>query len=166
MTGLPSHLTALGQVVLAACANRNLMIATAESCTGGLIAACITAIPGCSQWMDCGFVTYSNAAKERMLGVPADMLARHGAVSEAVARAMAEGALTHSGAAVSVAVTGIAGPGGGTPDKPVGLVHIAAARRFMTTLHARRVFPGNRDDIREATVAVALEMLLRRTDPD
>ena len=105
-----------------------LRIATAESCTGGLVAARLTEIPGSSTVVDRGFVTYSNAAKTEMLGVPAGLIAQHGAVSEAVARAMAEGALARSGADVAVAVTGIAGPGGATAAKPVGLVHFAVAR--------------------------------------
>ena len=109
-------------------ARKNLRIATAESCTGGLIAGLLTEIPGSSDVVERGFVTYSNEAKEDMLGVPRRSDRRHGAVSEAVARAMAEGALKHSHAQMAVAVTGIAGPGGGTAEKPVGLVYIAAAR--------------------------------------
>jgi nicotinamide-nucleotide amidase len=120
---------ARAEAVLALCRTRKIMIATAESCTGGLVAAALTAIPGSSDVVDRGFVTYSNAAKTEMLGVPPGLISEHGAVSEPVARAMAEGALAHSAAAVSVGVTGIAGPGGGTAAKPVGLVHFAAASR-------------------------------------
>ena len=141
------------------CRSRKLMLATAESCTGGLIAGLISSVPGSSDVLDCGFITYSNAAKTRMTGVPAQLIARHGAVSEAVARAMAEGALTYSGADIAVAVTGVAGPGGGTPEKPVGLVHCAAARRGHATLH-HRLDLGNigRSDVRMRTVAEALRM--------
>ena len=112
--------------LLDACRARALKLATAESCTGGLIAALLTEIPGSSDVVERGFVTYSNAAKTEQLGVPADLIATHGAVSEPVARAMAEGALSHSHADLAVSVTGVAGPGGGTATKPVGLVHLAA----------------------------------------
>jgi nicotinamide-nucleotide amidase len=135
-------------------------IATAESCTGGLIAALLTEIPGSSDVFGRGFVTYSNKAKEDMLGVPAATLRQHGAVSEAVARIMAEGAIRNSTAQLSVAVTGIAGPGGGTEEKPVGLVHIAAARAGEPTLHREYRFGDiGRSAIRLASVAAALEML-------
>src|ERR1700761_2206658 len=107
--------------LLAAARGNNFRIATAESCTGGMIAALLTEIPGASDVVERGFVTYSNDAKEDLLGVPADLIPQYGAVSEAAARAMAEGAVKHSLAQVAVAVTGVAGPGGGTPDKPVGL---------------------------------------------
>ena len=108
---------------------RGITIATAESCTGGLLAATLTAVPGSSDVFERGFVTYSNASKSEMLGVPVWLIERHGAVSEDVARAMAGGALTHSRATIAIAVTGVAGPGGGTAEKPVGLVHFAAGRR-------------------------------------
>jgi nicotinamide-nucleotide amidase len=121
--------------LLAACRSRGLKIATAESCTGGLIAAILTEVPGSSDVVERGFVTYSNEAKTEMLGVPAELITRHGAVSEEVARAMAEGALQHSRADIAVAVTGVAGPGGGTAAKPVGLVHLAAANRGGATTH-------------------------------
>lgn len=137
-----------------------LMVATAESCTGGLVAGALTAIPGSSDVVDRGFVTYSNAAKTEMLGVPADLIARHGAVSEPVARAMAEGALAHSRADVSVAITGIAGPGGGSDAKPVGLVHFGAACRDRPTVHLERRYGDlGRDGIRAAAVADALALL-------
>ncbi len=138
---------------------QKLTLATAESCTGGLIAAALTAIPGSSDVLDCGFITYSNAAKIRLLGVPADMIAAVGVVSKSVARAMAEGALIHSDADIAVSVTGIAGPGGGSADKPVGLVWFGAARRGGGTLSERHVFPGDRDTIRAATVATALRLV-------
>jgi nicotinamide-nucleotide amidase len=135
-------------------------IATAESCTGGLIAALLTEIAGASDVFGRGFVTYSNKAKEDMLGVPAATLRQYGAVSEAVARIMAEGAIRNSTAQLSVAVTGIAGPGGGTEQKPVGLVHIAAARAGEATLHREYRFGDiGRHEVRLASVEAALEML-------
>jgi nicotinamide-nucleotide amidase len=138
---------------------QGLTLATAESCTGGLIAAALTAIAGSSATVLCGFVTYSNASKAAMLGVPPDVLAREGAVSEAVARAMAEGALARSGATLTIACTGVAGPGGGSAIKPVGLVHMAAARADRPTMHHRMLFPGDRDAVRAATVREAFAML-------
>ncbi|PHK96393.1 damage-inducible protein CinA [Pseudoroseomonas rhizosphaerae] len=145
---------------------RGLTLATAESCTGGLVSAVLTAVPGSSATLLAGYVTYSNGAKARMLGVPQEMLAAHGAVSEPVARAMAEGALRDSGADLAVSLTGIAGPGGATPGKPVGLVHLAASRRGGGTLHRRCVFPGDRDAVRAASVAMALEMVGRQARAD
>ena len=142
--------------------SHGLRVATAESCTGGLIAGALTEIPGSSDVVDRGFVTYSNAAKTEMLGVDAVLIQTRGAVSEEVARAMAEGALAHSVAEIAIAVTGIAGPGGGTPIKPVGLVHIACARRSGETLHERHVFPGDRRAVRLATVDKALDLVLRQ----
>ncbi len=148
--------------LFAACrAAGNASIATAESCTGGLISAALTAVPGSSQWFERGFVTYSNAAKTELLGVPADLIARHGAVSEEVAQAMAEGILAHAPVFAGVAVTGIAGPDGGTADKPVGLVHIAAARQGGQTGHEWHIFPGGRQDIRKASALSALDLLTR-----
>ena len=138
---------------------RGLKIATVESCTGGLIAGCITAIAGSSDVFDRGFVTYSNEAKSDLVNVPASLIARVGAVSEEVARSMAEGALRVTTADAAVAVTGIAGPGGGSADKPVGLVHIAAARRDGRTTHERHVFPGDRTAIRLLSVDAALTCL-------
>jgi nicotinamide-nucleotide amidase len=126
--------------VLSACRERGELIATAESCTGGLVAGALTAIPGASDVFERGFVTYSNASKSEMLGVPVWLIERHGAVSEDVARAMAGGALTHSHANLAVAVTGIAGPDGGTAEKPVGLVHFAAGRRDQPIVHERVLF--------------------------
>ena len=153
-------LEGLADRVLAAFRAKGLKIATAESCTGGLIAATLTAVAGSSDVVDCGFVTYSNDAKTELLGVPESMLARVGAVSEEVARAMAEGALARSHADISVAVTGIAGPGGGTTEKPVGLVHLTAARRGGAVRHEQHVYLGNRDDVRRQTVQTALTLLL------
>jgi nicotinamide-nucleotide amidase len=139
---------------------RGLKLATAESCTGGLVAAALTEIAGSSDVVDRGFVTYSNAAKEAMLNVPAVTLKRHGAVSAETAAAMAAGALKHSLADVSVAITGIAGPGGGSRQKPVGLVHFAAARRDGRLLaRSRRYGRIGRRRVRERSVADALALL-------
>jgi nicotinamide-nucleotide amidase len=139
---------------------RAVMIATAESCTGGGVAEAITRIAGSSEWFDRGFVTYSNAAKQGMLGVRAATLAAHGAVSEPVARQMALGALRKSDAHIAVAITGIAGPGGGTPEKPVGLVCFAWAKAGEAATHSM-VFEGNRQAVRAYSVAVALEGLAK-----
>jgi nicotinamide-nucleotide amidase len=136
------------------------VITTAESCTGGLISAALSAVPGASDVFDRGFITYSNVAKSEMLGVPYWLIEKHGAVSEDVARAMAGGALTHSNASMAVAVTGIAGPSGGTPDKPVGLVHFAAGRPDGP-MHHERVLLGDlsRAEIRRRSVERALSLL-------
>jgi nicotinamide-nucleotide amidase len=142
-------------------AGRRWRVTTCESCTGGLVAAAITAIPGSSGWFDEGYVTYANAAKTRLVGVPAVVIEREGAVSEATARAMAEGARRASGADVSVAVTGVAGPGGGTAAKPVGLVWIAWAGADGTRAETMR-FDGDRDAVRRAAVVAALEGLIER----
>ena len=143
---------------------RQLMLATAESCTGGLIAGAITAIAGSSAWFDRGFVTYSNAAKKDMLGVPAALIDQFGAVSEPVARAMADGALARSEAHLAVAVTGVAGPAGGTPDKPVGMVCFGWALRGVPTGVATVRFPGDRAAVRALTVHHAIVGLLIRLD--
>lgn len=141
--------------------NHSLMAATAESCTGGLVAAALTNIPGSSEVFDRGFVTYSNAAKQEMLGVPQSVLEAHGAVSAQTARAMAEGGLVHSRADLCVAITGVAGPGGGTAQKPVGLVHFACARRGGGLRLLERRFPdAGRAAIRAAAVGEALDLLL------
>jgi nicotinamide-nucleotide amidase len=143
-------------------------LATAESCTGGLIAAACTSVAGSSDWFERGFVTYSNAAKSDMLGVDATLIAEHGAVSEAVARAMASGALAHANAELSVAVTGIAGPGGATPGKPVGLVWLALAQRdsdAATHIRAQRLqLDGDRAAVRERTTWLALRALRAALD--
>ncbi len=136
-----------------------LRIATAESCTGGLLAGRLTDVAGSSDVLERGFVTYSNQSKTELLGVPATLIAKHGAVSVQVARAMAEGALAHGPAEVAIAVTGIAGPGGATPGKPVGLVYLALARRGRETAVERHQFPGDRAAVRAATVEHAIELL-------
>ena len=151
----------LARRLLGACERRGWHLATAESCTGGLIIACLTEIPGSSSVVERGYVTYDNRAKAEVLGVLAALLERVGAVSEEVARAMAEGARDRAGVDLAVAVTGIAGPGGSTPTKPVGLVHMAVARTEGPTLHARAVFPGDRAAIRLASVDAALDLTLR-----
>ncbi len=161
-TLFPSDILDRAAEVVAACKAEGLTLTTAESCTGGLIAGAITEIAGASDVFGRGVVTYANEAKVALLAVPKDILAVEGAVSEAVARAMADGALSRSGADLAIAVTGIAGPGGGSPDKPVGLVHFGCARRDRETLHHREIFPGNRTAIRLATVRAALELVLRR----
>lgn len=139
--------------------DRGWRIATAESCTGGLIAAALTHVPGSSDVMDRGFVTYSNEAKTEMLGVDPALIAAHGAVSQQVAAAMAEGALARSLADAAVAVTGVAGPGGGSAEKPVGTVWFGCARRGQSAQTERHVFPGSRADVRAATVVRAFELL-------
>jgi nicotinamide-nucleotide amidase len=155
-----SALLSLAEVVLAEAREQQLRIATAESCTGGLIAALLTEIPGSSDVLDRGFVVYSNRAKSDLLAVPGDLIADQGAVSEAVVRAMAEGAIENSNAHMAVAVTGIAGPGGGTKLKPVGLVHIAAAREGRSILHEAHQFGDiGRSEIRLASVEAALLLL-------
>ncbi len=153
------QITEKSHKLLKACHAAGLRLVTAESCTGGLIAGCLTAVPGSSGVFERGFVTYSNDSKIELLGVPAELIAEHGAVSEAVCRAMAEGALAH--ADLSVAVTGIAGPDGGAPDKPVGTVHIAVAHRGHDTAYADHHFAGDRAQIRVASVEAALDMLLK-----
>jgi nicotinamide-nucleotide amidase len=154
----------LAVAVLNACKARGLMVATAESCTGGMVAAALTDIAGSSAVVDRGFVTYSNAAKTAMLGVPAALIEAHGAVSEPVARAMAAGALAASLADLSVAITGVAGPGG-SEAKPEGLVFFALARRGAETLALRRDFgPLGRDRVRAESAAQALRLLLEAAE--
>ncbi|MEC7123448.1 MAG: CinA family protein [Pseudomonadota bacterium] len=157
-----AEITAAATRLLDACKAAGVMVATAESCTGGLIAGALTEIAGSSAVVDRGFVTYSNEAKAAMLGVPPAMIDAHGAVSEEVAKAMAEGALTVSQAALTVAVTGVAGPGGGSAEKPVGLVLFGCAQRGQATQHRRQIFAGDRTAIRRATVLAALAMLQQR----
>lgn len=150
----------LAREVLEACKSAGLMIATAESCTGGLVAAALTDIAGSSSVVERGFVTYSNEAKAEMIGVPMDLIIAHGAVSEPVARAMAQGALAQSNAGLAVAITGIAGPGGGTDEKPEGLVHFACSRRGHDTVHIRIEFGAlGREIVRNRSVVQALTML-------
>jgi len=159
---LREALTAKANEVLELCRLHGLMLATAESCTGGLVAAALTAIPGSSSVLERGFVTYSNHAKIEMLGVPGGLIEAHGAVSAEVARAMAEGAVARSRADVSLSITGVAGPDGGTATKPVGTVHIAAAQRGTLTLHRACLFAGDRDAVREQSAIIALELLIER----
>jgi nicotinamide-nucleotide amidase len=147
--------------VLEAARARGVMVTTAESCTGGLVSASLTDIAGSSDVFERGFVTYTNAAKQTMLGVPAETIAAHGAVSAETAAAMARGALAHSQAQIAVSITGVAGPGGGSAEKPVGLVHLAAAASNGNALHReRRYGPIGRMAIRQHAVLDALEMLL------
>ena len=139
---------------------RGLLLTTAESCTGGGVAQAITDIAGSSDWFECGFITYSNASKTELLDVPAALIAQHGTVSEEIAAAMAQGALSNSNAHVTLSTTGIAGPGGAVPGKPVGTICFGWARG--EELHTERlVFSGNRQQIREQTVVHALRGLLR-----
>lgn len=149
----------LAERILQSARARGLKITTAESCTGGLVSALLTDIAGSSDVFTHGFVTYANAAKTDMVGVDAALIKTHGAVSEPVAKAMAEGALNTAGADISVAVTGIAGPTGATAGKPVGLVHIASARKGFSTLHARPIFSGDRATVRTQAMIAALELL-------
>jgi nicotinamide-nucleotide amidase len=151
---------ALAFDVLNACKRAGVKLATAESCTGGLVAAALTAIPGSSDVVERGFVTYSNEAKEEMLAVSPALLRAFGAVSEPVAKAMAEGALNRSHADIAVSITGVAGPGGGSPEKPVGLVHFGLARKNRPTLATHRIFPGDRAAVRRQAVDQALTMVL------
>lgn len=157
----PADILRQAEQVLAAARAQQLKIATAESCTGGLVAGALTEVAGSSDVMERGFITYANAAKIEMIGVPAELLAAHGAVSAEVARAMAEGVLSHAPVDLAVAITGIAGPGGGTQSKPVGLVHFACAHRERTTVHERHVFAGDRSAVRLAALRVALDLLAR-----
>lgn len=157
---LPAGTLDQARALLAALEARGQTLATAESCTGGLIAAALTAIAGSSSVVMAGFITYSNAAKVRMVGVAEPSLTAHGAVSEAVAREMAEGALARAEVDIALSCTGIAGPGGATPGKPVGLVFIGCARRGAPTVVERHVFPGDRAAVRTATVAAALRLAM------
>jgi nicotinamide-nucleotide amidase len=155
-----AELLARSEKLLAEARAKGLKIATAESCTGGLVAGLLTEIAGSSDVFDRGFVTYSNRAKQDVLGVPAAMIRQHGAVSEVVARAMAEGAIRNSTAQLAIAITGIAGPGGGSDEKPVGLVHITAARAGEATLHRECRFGDiGRSQVRLKSVETALELL-------
>ena len=156
-----THARTASERLLALCREQTLMIATAESCTGGLLAGALSEIPGSSDVFERGFTTYSNEAKAEMLGVPMALIQAHGAVSAPVARAMADGALAHSNAGLSAAVTGVAGPGGGTAAKPVGLVFVAVARRGRDTVVERHDFPGDRARIRAQSVLAALALMER-----
>jgi nicotinamide-nucleotide amidase len=149
----------LAQSVLDACRARGWHIATAESCTGGLVAGALTAIAGSSDVVERGFVTYSNEAKSELLGVPLETLAAHGAVSAETASAMAQGAIARAPVDLAVSVIGVAGPGGGTPTKPVGLILFGVARRDGTCRTERRLFPGDRSAVRQAALDAALRLL-------
>ncbi|MBA3023146.1 MAG: nicotinamide-nucleotide amidase [Gammaproteobacteria bacterium] len=156
----------LSTQVGAALKSHGMMLATAESCTGGGIAQAVTSVSGSSAWFERGFVTYSNLSKQQMLGVQEATLIAYGAVSEAVVREMAEGALRNSTAQVSLAVSGIAGPDGGTPDKPVGTVWFAWALADGVTTALRHRFSGDRDEVRAQAVRVALQGILERLTPN
>jgi nicotinamide-nucleotide amidase len=158
---IDDEIRALAARVLEAYRARKWTIATAESCTGGLVAGALTEIAGSSDMVDRGFVTYSDEAKAEMLGVPEATLMEHGAVSRPVAEAMAKGALTRSSVDSTIAITGIAGPGGGSPEKPVGLVHFAAAARDGRLIHREQRYGDiGRSEIRRASVIEALNLLL------
>jgi nicotinamide-nucleotide amidase len=153
----------LARLLIDECQERRLRIVTAESCTGGLVSAAITSISGSSAVFDRGLITYSNRAKQELLDVPGDLIADYGAVSEPVARMMAEGALENSNAHIAVAITGVAGPGGGTDMKPVGLVHLATARSNQSVMHRVERFGDiPRHEIQMGAVQIALEMLRDR----
>jgi nicotinamide-nucleotide amidase len=155
------EIEAAAEAVLCALRAKDWRIATAESCTGGLIAGALTALAGSSDVVEGGFITYSNEAKSQSLGVPPDLITAHGAVSDEVAAAMAEGALARLPQVdLAISVTGIAGPGGGSPKKPVGLVYFGLAMRGQTTPTEHSIFPGDRTSVRRATVLRALEIVL------
>jgi nicotinamide-nucleotide amidase len=156
---------ALAEAVLAACRTRNWRLATAESCTGGLVTAALTAIAGSSDVVERSFVTYSNEAKMDVLGVSADTIAAHGAVSAQTAAAMARGTIARAPVDLAVSVIGVAGPGGGTPQKPVGLVYLGIARKDGAARVERRIFPGDRAAVRHAALLLALEMLADEARP-
>lgn len=158
---LPDTTLEQARGLLAMLEAKGLTLATAESCTGGLIAAALTAIAGSSSVVMAGFVTYANDAKRKMVGVGAESLTQHGAVSAEVAREMAEGARERAGVSLAISCTGIAGPGGATPGKPVGLVFIGCAREGAPTQVERHIFPGDRAAIRAATVVAALDLAAR-----
>jgi nicotinamide-nucleotide amidase len=149
----------LATSVLDACRARGWHVATAESCTGGLVAAALTAIAGSSDVVERSFVPYSNEAKSELLGVPPEVIAAHGAVSAETAAAMAEGALARAPVDLAVSITGVAGPGGGSPEKPVGLIHCGLARRGKSPRTEGRVFPGDRAAVRDAALRLALGLL-------
>lgn len=154
-----SELENSAQALLARCSDAGLLLASAESCTGGLIAGLLTSVAGSSAVVERGFVTYSNEAKTEMLGVPAALIARHGAVSQAVAQAMVLGVLERAPVDLAVSVTGVAGPGGGSAEKPVGLVFIGVCRRGAAPTVTRNLFSGDRQAVRLASVRKALSLL-------
>ena len=158
---MPYEVTEAAGALIKLCIDKNLTVATAESCTGGLVAGVLTDIAGSSAVVDRGYVTYSNTAKQEMIGVPSATLKQYGAVSRQTAEAMARGALAKSKVDLAVAITGIAGPGGGTADKPVGLVHFAAASRAGTSMHAAKRFGDiGRAEVRHKSVIQAVRMLM------
>lgn len=159
MSLFSSELRAEIEKLLEVYRRRGWRLATAESCTGGLIAAGLSETPGASDVLDSGFVTYSNAAKHGLLGVPNDLIASVGAVSAEVAEAMAVGALARTNADIAISATGIAGPGGATPEKPVGLVYLGIAQRDSPVRHERHMFAGDRTAVRRATVDAAIALL-------
>lgn len=159
---IPDSLLAEAEALLAACRSKGVKLATVESCTGGLIAATLTAIASASDVFDRGFVTYSNEAKHELVGVPMALIHEHGAVSEPVADAMAAGGIAHSRATIAVSVTGVAGPGGGTEAKPVGLVCFGLAQRGQPTVTCQEILPGDRTAIRAAAVARAFALIRAR----
>ena len=159
MSIFPAHLRTKAAAILEQCAGRDFTIATAESCTGGLLSAILTELPGSSAMFTHGFITYANAAKHEMLGVAPALIAAHGAVSEPVARAMADGALRISGAGIALSITGIAGPSGGE-NKPIGTVHFAIAQQGRATRHQHQIFAGDRSEIRLAATEAALDLIL------
>jgi nicotinamide-nucleotide amidase len=156
---IPDDLLAEAEALLTACRAGSIRLAAAESCTGGLITATLTAIAGASDVVDRGFVTYSNEAKHQLVGVPMGLIQTDGAVSETVARAMAEGALARSRATIAISVTGVAGPGGGTLEKPVGLVWFGLAKRGQPAISEQRLLPGDRNGVRTAAVRHAFAMI-------
>ncbi len=157
---MSKEIHALSETVLSTCRAARLKLATAESCTGGMVAAALTDIAGSSDVMERGFVTYSNEAKTELLGVPAEMIAAHGAVSAQVATAMVQGAIARAPVDLAVAITGIAGPGGATKGKPVGLVYFGIARKGGAARVERHTFQGDRAAVRAAATERALELLL------
>lgn len=158
--GLPDELNDKARALVERCRERGLRVSTVESCTGGLLSYCLTDIPGASDIYDRGFITYSNEAKQEEVGVRAASLEKFGAVSAEVAREMCAGALTRKAVGVAASITGIAGPGGATADKPVGLVYIGIATAEGVPAAYRYIFPGDRQEVRTAAVAEALDLLL------
>lgn len=158
----PEDIIELTKTLITNCRKQKIKIATAESCTGGLIAACLTSLSGSSDVFERGFNTYSNNSKVEMLNVPMDMIIEYGAVSEPVSIAMSKGALENAPVQLTVSVTGIAGPSGGSIEKPVGTVYIASVRAEKPTVKERYIFQGNRDEIRIATIREAIKMMLRQ----
>tara|TARA_Y100001936_G_C16024163_1_gene641390 strand:+ start:77 stop:568 length:492 start_codon:yes stop_codon:yes gene_type:complete len=159
-----TKLIKIAEQVILACERNNLRLVTAESCTGGLISACLTSVSGASKIYHCGYVTYTNQSKTDLLGVSAEILNEHGAVSKNVSKLMAIGAISSGDSDISVSVTGVAGPNGGTIEKPVGLVHISVARKNFEILHEKHLFDGNRETIRLQTVKSSLALLLKRME--